>query len=307
MKIMLTGSSGTIGTRLFEQLLNLGYDVVGVDWKKNNWNRSLNNRTFLVNLLKQSDLRKLPTGIDLIIHFAANSRVYDLVKNPALALENLVTTFNVLCFAENAHIGRIIFSSSREVYGNSVDESLITEDDARIESSESPYSASKVSGEAFIHAYSKTFGLGFVIIRFSNVYGMYDNTDRVIPLWIRQSAGNENLVVYGKNKVLDFTYIDDAVHGAVKVIEQFDNVKSETFNIASCEKGYALTYVANRIRDLVGSKSKIMLTDNRSGEVCKFQADITKAEKLLGYKSKVSLEEGLKKTIEWYKQFEKRR
>jgi len=304
MRIMLTGSSGTIGTRLFEKLLQLDYDVIGLDRKENEWNKSLNKRTVRIDLLKQSDLIKLPKDIDLIIHLAANARVYNLVTNPELALENIVTAFNVLEFARKNKINKIIFSSSREIYGNSIDENSVTEDNVRIESCGNPYSASKVSAEALIHAYRKVYGLDFVIIRFSNVYGMYDDSDRVIPLWIRQALKNENLIFYGENKVLDFSYIDDSINGVMKIIEKFDNIKGETFNIAY-GKGSRLIYVANKIRELLRSKSQIIIKENRLGEVCKFQADIFKAKKLLGYEPKIGIDEGLTKTVEWYKKFEK--
>ena len=306
MKILLTGSSGTIGTRLFEKLVHLDYDVTGVDRKENEWNVSLNKKTIKLDLLKQTDLTKMPSNADLIIHLAANARVYDLIRNPDLALENIVTSFNVVDFARKSN-SDIIFSSSREVYGNSVDEKLIPEDKAKIELSESPYSASKISAEALIHSYRKTFGLNFVIVRFSNVYGMYDISDRVIPLWIRQALKKEDIVIYGVNKILDFTYIDDAVNGVIKAIERFGQINAETFNIASSGKGKALTYVAHKITELLDSESKITIKENRPGEICKFQADISKAEKLIDYKPKVSIEEGLVRTIEWYKQFEKRR
>lgn len=98
MKILLTGSSGTIGTRVFEKLVELDYDVIGVDRKDNKWNISLNKKTFKLDLLKQTDLAKLPRRVDLIIHLAANARVYDLIKNPDLALENMITAFNVVDF-----------------------------------------------------------------------------------------------------------------------------------------------------------------------------------------------------------------
>ena len=304
MRIMLTGSSGTIGTRLFEKLLQLNYDVIGVDRKENKWNKSLNKRTIDVGLLKQNNLIKLRKDIDLIIHLAANARVYELVKNPELALENMVTTFNVLEFARKNKVNKIIFSSSREIYGNSIDENSMAEDKVKIESCESPYSASKISAEALIHVYRKAYEIDFVIIRFSNVYGMYDASDRVIPLWIRQAIKNENLIIYGENKVLDFTYIDDAINGIIKIIERFDNIKAKTFNIAY-GKAVKLTYVANKIRELIKSESKIVIKENRLGEVWKFQADISKAEKLLDYEPKVGIDEGLAKTVEWYKEFEK--
>lgn len=304
MKILLTGSSGTIGTRLFEKLVELDYDVTGVDRKDNEWTTSLNKKTIKLDLLKKTDLAKLSGNFDLIIHLAANARVYDLIKNPDLALENMITTFNVVDFARKNN-NNIIFSSSREVYGNSINDNLTTENRARIESSESPYSASKISAEALIHSYKNTFGLNFAIIRFSNVYGMYDVSDRVIPLWIKQAIKNEDIVIYGANKILDFTYIDDAVNGVIKAIERFEKIKTETFNIASNGKGKALAYVAHKITELLESESKITIKNNRPGEVCRFQADISKAEKLLDYKPNIDLETGLVKTIEWYKQFKK--
>jgi nucleoside-diphosphate-sugar epimerase len=303
MRIMLTGSSGMIGTRLFEKL-QLDYEVIGLDRRKNEWNESLNEKTIRIDLLRKSDLARITQHIDLIIHLAANARVYELVKNPELAIENIVSTFNILEFARNNEINKIIFSSSREIYGSSSDDDVVAEDEVEIEKCENSYSASKISGEALIHAYRRTFGLDSAIVRFSNVYGMYDNSDRVIPLWIRQALKNETLIVYNKNKVLDFTYIDDAVDGLMKVIGRFDDVRGITFNIAS-GKGLKLTYIANQIRDLLGSESKIVLKANRPGEVCKFQADISKAHKLLDFEPKVKIDEGLVKTIDWYEKFEK--
>lgn len=302
-KILLTGSSGSIGTRLFERLLELGYDVKGVDRRENQWNKALNDKTIILDLLKKNEHSNMPSDIDLIIHFAANARVYDLIQEPDLALENMITTFNVLDFARKNKINKIIFASSREVYGNSSDSSSIDEDRAKIELSESPYSASKVACEALIHAYGKTFGLDFVIVRFSNVYGLYDTNNRVIPLWIKQGLENKDIVIYGKNKVLDFTYIDDAIDGVTKAIEKFDIVKGETFNIASPGQGKELNAIANKIIKLLGSKSRISITDNRIGEVYRFQADISKAKEQLGYEPQVSLEEGLAKATQWYRRY----
>lgn len=133
------------------------------------------------------------------------------------------------------------------MYGNLRNKEEIEESDMRIENCESPYAASKISSEALLHSYRKVYGLEFVILRFSNVYGMYDDSDRVIPLWIRQTLNRENLVVFGEGKSLDFTYIDDTVEGITRVIDRFENVAGQTFNIAS-GKGVKLSYVANMIK-----------------------------------------------------------
>jgi len=303
MKILITGSSGTIGTRLFETLLPK-HEVIGTDVIQNKWDRDpqLNANTISLDLRKSEALNSLPKDFDLVINLAANARVYELVKDPQRALDNILINFNVLEFMRKNSIGRIIFASSRETYGNIMSEKAISEDMVRLENCESPYSASKVTGEALTHAYSKVYGIDGVIVRFSNVYGMYDDSDRVIPLWIRQCLNGEDMIVYGKEKVLDFTYIDDAVAAVTSIIDRFDQVKGNTFNIAS-GKGVNLLSIAHRIKKILKASSHIIEDNNRPGEVWKFEADISRARQLLGYEPKIDIEEGLEKTMAWYKNF----
>ncbi len=301
MKILITGSSGTIGTRLFEQLLGR-HEVTGVDIRQNTWHPYLNDQTINADLRKEKDIQKLPKNPDMVIHLAANARVYELVKEPALAFDNMLINFNVLEFMRQNSSKRIIFASSRETYGNMAVQGRITEDMARIENCESPYSASKVSGEAQIHAYNEVYGIDFIIARFSNVYGMYDDSDRVIPLWIRQTLRGNKLIVFGEKKFLDFTYIDDTIDGITKMIDQFDNAKGTTINIAY-GKGVGLVSVAQSIRKLLKAKNEIAIEESRPGEVWRFEADITKAKELLGYGPEIGIEDGLEKTVVWYKDF----
>jgi len=298
MRILITGSSGTIGTRLFERLFPK-HEVVGVDTKQNRWHPQLNARTINLDLRKSGKLASLPKDLDLVVHLAANARVYELVKDPRQALDNTIINYNVLDFMRRNSISKIILASSRETYGNIMVKKALSEEMVRLENCESPYSASKITCEAFLHAYSKVYGMDFVIARFSNVYGMYDDSDRVIPLWLRQSLNNEDIVVYGKEKVLDFIYIDDAVDAVIKIIDKFDKIKGTTFNIAS-GKGVKLSGIAQRIGELLNSKSAIIVKENRPGEVWKFEADISKAKKLLGFEPKIGVEDGLKKTVAWY-------
>jgi len=297
-KILITGSSGTIGTRLFEKLLEKNYDVIGFDRNRNKWNSNVNNVTITGDLLKKEDIEKIPHNIDMIVHLAANPRVYDLVVNPDLALENIITTYNVLEFARKNNIKRVIFSSSREAYGNKK-EIISKETDVNIELCESPYAASKISDEALIYSYSKCYGINHVVCRFSNVYGMYDQSERFIPLMLRKMKKNEKIEIFGKDKVLDFTHIDDCVEGMIKCIEKFNKVKNNTFNIAF-GKGSKLIDVAKLIKKNLQSKSRILLGKNRQGEVVRFIADISKAKKLLGYEPKYNLENGIELAINWY-------
>jgi UDP-glucose 4-epimerase len=159
-----------------------------------------------------------------------------------------------------------------------------------------------VAGEALTHAYGKVYGMEFIIVRFSNVYGMYDESDRVIPLWIRQTLQGADLVVYGKDKLLDFTYIDDATDGIIRMIERFDTAKGKTINVAYGE-AVSLLSLAGRIRESLGSSNRVRVEESRPGEVWRFQADISKARELLGYQPKVGIEEGLKRSLEWYRAF----
>jgi UDP-glucose 4-epimerase len=297
-KILVTGSSGTIGTRLCEKLLDEGYDVIGLDSKHNKWSKRIDNLTIIGDLRDNAVYKEISGGIDLIVHFAANARVYDLVADPVLARDNVEMTFNVLEFCRKSHIKRLIFSSSREVYGNTTDITHL-ESVTAIDNCESPYSASKIAGEALVQAYRKCYGIDFIITRFSNVYGMYDESDRVIPLFIRLTRNNQDLIIYGKDKLLDFTYIDDTVNGTIRCIKSFDQAKNNVYNIAS-GSGTTIVYVAKLIQRYMGASNKIIIKDNRTGEVVKCIADISKAEKVLGYKPTITVEDGIKYSIQWY-------
>lgn len=300
-KILLTGSSGTIGTRLFEKLLAQGYEVIGFDKRPNEWHPKLDNLTIKGDLLEKRDISKLANDFDLIIHFAANARVYDLVVKPDLALENIVSTYNILEFAYKNNIKNFIFSSSREVYSN---KPLIVskETDVDIHLCESPYNASKIADEALTYSFSRCYNINYLVLRFSNVYGMYDKSDRFVPLMIRKMKNNEEVSIYGKDKFLDFTYIDDCIEGIIKSIERFPRIKNNTLNIAF-GKGEKLTEVAQVIKKHLDSKSKIIIKSSRPGEVIQYIADISKAKDLLGYKPEYLLEKGISLTIDWYHKY----
>jgi UDP-glucose 4-epimerase len=298
MKILITGSSGTIGTRLCERLLEQGFEVIGADWKKNKWKEEVDKITVNIDLRNKPEvLKKLPK-VDLVIHLAANARVYDLTVEPDRALDNILTVYNMLEFCRINKIQKFMFASSRETYGNS---SKITqnESDALIENCESPYAASKIAGEALTRAYGKCYNLDFLLFRFSNVYGMYDESDRVVPLFIRLCKQKKDLIVFGKEKLLDFTYIDDTVSAIIECIKNFEKVKNDTFNIAQ-GSGTKILEVAEIIKKLLKTDNKIILQENRTGEVVKYIADISKIKSRINYNPQVGIEEGIKKSIDWY-------
>ena len=168
-----------------------------------------------------------------------------------------------------------------------------------IENCESPYAASKLSNEAQVYSYNKCYDIDYIVFRFSNVYGMYDNSDRVVPLFIRLAKDNKDLEVYGKDKLLDFTYIDDLIEALVIYINKFNDLKNDTYNIAS---GIATSIesVAKIIKQELNSDSKIIISNNRPGEVIKFVADLTKLNKKITWKSNINIDEGIKKAIKYY-------
>jgi nucleoside-diphosphate-sugar epimerase len=290
-----------IGTRLSEVLSEQGYSVTGADIRPNPWNREIDKRTIIADLCRQDEVAKLPSDTDMVIHLAANARVYDLVIRPELARDNYLMLFNVLEFCRQHAINNFLFSSSREVYG-SPGSTACAEHCADVRDCESPYAASKIGGEALVHAYQRCYGIDFIITRFSNVYGMYDTSNRVIPRFIRQTLDNEDLVVYGKDKCLDFSYIDDTVAGVNICIRRFSAVKNSTFNISS-GRSVPLARVASLVRDSMNGKNTVIIRENRTGEVLQSAVDISRAQNELEYKPNVPVEEGIERSIAWYRNY----
>ena len=116
---------------------------------------------------------------------------------------------------------------------------------------------------------------------------------------IKRMKKNQSVEIYGKNKILDFTYIDDAVCGIIKCVENFFEAKNNVFNIASGH-GEKIIQVAEMIKNGLNSKSKILAKSVRTGEVFRYTADLSKAKKMLGYKPNVSIKSGISLSIDWY-------
>ena len=306
-RIIITGSSGQIGTNLFFRLREKGHEVSGIDKRPNTWTTEL--PTSLVDLTDSDQVRafgeKQLEGTDLLVHLAAHAKVYELVVHPERALENITMIFNALELCRQAQIP-FIFGSSREVYGD-IERVVTAETDADFVFAESPYSASKIAGEAITSSYSRCYGLRYLVFRFSNVYGRYDNDldrmVRVIPLFIDQIARSQPITVYGKDKVLDFTYVDDCVDGIVLGIESLlsGGLADQTFNLAY-GKGSTLVELAEFIGDEVGQTPEMKLEPSQAGEVTYYVANIGKARALLGYEPQVPLREGIRRTIQWWRE-----
>lgn len=307
MHILITGSSGQIGTNLALRLLDMGHQVFGVDKRPNTWTDRV--PTLLQDL--SAPYRDFSGGIgsvpyptvDLVVHLAANAKVHELVQFPHRAMENIALTFNVLEYCRHHNLP-LIFSSSREVYGD-IHRYITEEEQADFAYTESPYSASKIAGEALVYSYARCYGLRYVVFRFSNVYGRYDNDiermERVIPLFIRELGRGESVTVYGREKTLDFTYVDDCVSGIVAGAERLlaGAIANETINLAYGQ-GNSLVQMAEYVAQALGAPPRIKVEPSkRVGEVTHYVADISRAQELLGYQPQVPLEEGIRRAVAW--------
>lgn len=314
MRVLITGSSGQIGTNLALRLLNDGHQVFGVDKRLNTWTEGF--RYILQDLSGHYPL--YPTGIggvdypkgDVVVHLAAHAKVHQLVRSPHRALENMVMTFNVLEYCRQTRTP-IIFSSSREVYGD-IHRFSTEETVADFAYTESTYSASKISGEALIYSYARCYGLPYLVFRFSNVYGRYDNDiarmERVIPLFIQRIARDEPITVYGPEKVLDFTYVDDCIDGIVYGIEALTEGRAtnQTINLAYGE-GNTLIHMAELVARALGKTPCIVTAPPLLGEVTRYIANIERARELLGYQPRVPLEEGIERAVAWSRDWSAKR
>ena len=292
MKILITGSSGFIGSALIGLLREKGIEIVTYDIKENPMDDV---RNF-------SSLQAKFIGVDGIIHLAAVSRVKIAHENPLECINtNIGGTINVLesvrkLISEN---GRpwVIFGSSREVYGEPVKLPVV---ETSVRKVINVYGVSKLSGEELCKVYAENYGLKIRVLRFSNVYtGVNDHLDRVIPKFILQAFKRENLVINGLGEELfDFTYITDTVQGIWGCIQEIER-NSHLFDDFNISSGIPISLfdLAELIIKKTESSSKVKYTTSRSYDVSRFYADPAKARKILGFDPKIALEKGINLAI----------
>jgi len=306
MRVLITGSSGQIGTNLALRLLEEDHYVFGVDKRLNPWTDRF--RYILQDLAGSfGNYRGGIGGVeyppaDVVVHLGANAKVHQLVAEPHRAMENIQVTYNVLEYCRQNKVP-IVFSSSREVYGD-IRRYITEETQADFSFTESTYSASKISGEALIYSYARCYGVPYLIFRFSNVYGRYDNDlermERVIPLFIRKIALGEPITVYGRDKVLDFTYVDDCIDGVYAGLQRLlsGQVRNETINLAY-GRGNSLLRLVELISAALDKIPEVRIESPLVGEVTHYVADISRARALLEYEPGVPLEEGIPRAVSW--------
>lgn len=273
MNIILTGHKGLIGHYLKERLEKEGHKIVKT-WDIRDGQD--------INSLK--DL-KINEKVDLFIHAAAHCKINAGIENPELPhYNNSEGTFQVLEFCRKNHIPKIInFSSSRV-----------------LSKEKNPYTASKMYGEELCKSYWQCYGIKYVIIRPSTVYGpFWDKTQRLMHKFIVNALQGRDLEIYGnpETKTLDFTYVDDFVDGIMLAIK----AENKEFNISGGEE-YNIHKLAEFIIKKIGSKSSIKVLEAETCQPQEVRVDISEIMKI-GYNPKVRLEEGASRCIEWYQKY----
>ena len=241
-------------------------------------------------------------GADVIVHFAANTGVMPSVEDPrADCMSNVVGTLNYLEAARHARVGRFVFASSG---GTVIGEAEPPIHEEMVPHPVAPYGASKLAGEGYCSAYFQTFGIETVALRFGNVYGpLSGHKNSVVARFIKRAVEGEVLEIYGDGtQTRDFIYVDDLIR-AVRLSAAADGAGGEVFQIATSAETTVqeLTdrllpaLAAAGIRDI-----EVRKTDARRGEVQRNYADTSKAHRMLGWRAEVGLDEGLKRTVEWF-------
>jgi nucleoside-diphosphate-sugar epimerase len=303
---LVTGGAGFIGSHLSEELSRRGHTVRVADslitGKRSNLDH-VNGVEFL-----EGDLADLPfaqravEGVDYVLHQAAIPSVPRSVKDPITSNRaNVDATLNVLVAARDAGVKRLVFAGSSSAYGNTP---TLPKREDMPNNPLSPYALQKVVGEQYLQMFTRLYDLETVSIRYFNVFGpRQDPTSPysgVISVFATALIENRSPKIYGDGEqTRDFTYVANVVDGVLRACEA-DGASGEVINVATGGR-ISLNKLFTTMRELVGGTVEPAYNDVRSGDVKDSQADIAKAQRILGYQPIVSFEEGLKKTVEWYR------
>ena len=278
MRILVTGGAGFIGGNLVNRLASIDAgDVLVLDNLHRGFSRDSLPGGFE---FRRADIRDPDAlahalkGREIVFHLAAQSNVMGAVADAGYSFStNVVGTYHVLQSAAAAGVKRLVFPSSREVYGDP--RSIPVPESAPLHA-KNAYGASKIAGEVYCRLAAQQ-GLETVVLRLANVYGPGDR-DRVIPLFASAASAGLPITVFGRQKILDFVWIDVVVDALIKIA--FGSYIRGPVNIGS-GKGTKILDLAHRMVDLKQSVSKIELVEEREQEVGRFVADITRAKRLL--------------------------
>ena len=325
MKALITGGAGFIGFHLAKQLSSDGFGVHIADnfqrgKKDNDFNSLLNQKKvklIQLDVTKENQFSKLDNDYNQVYHFAAINGTGNFYRIPDQVLKvGTVGTINVLeWFSKKNKNGKILFSSSSETYGGLLkilgnkfkiptpeNTPLIVEDPKNVRWS---YGASKILGEVAFFSYAKTNNFRFTIVRYHNIYGPRMGYEHVIPQFIERIVKKENpFRIFGSEQTRAFCYADDAVRATQLAMEN-EKTNNDIVHIGRDDAEIKIIDLAENLFDIANYHPRIKAEKEAEGTVQRRCPDTTKL-KNLGFKPKVDLKEGLKRTYDWYKKdFEK--
>lgn len=311
MKCLVTGAAGFIGSHLMERLLDAGHSVVGIDcfidyyprWIKEANLSAIRDRgrfEFVEADLVDIDLNPLLEDVDYVFHQAAQAGVRASWGRDfeVYARNNLMATQALLEAAKNAPLRAFVFASSSSVYGDA--EMHPTPEDAPPRPI-SPYGVTKLAAEYLCRVYGQHFGVPVTILRYFSVYGPRQRPDMAFHRFIRALLRDEEITIYGDGEqTRDFTYISDAVEATILAMKS--DGRGEVFNVGGGSR-VSLNEVLRTLESIVGRPARVAYREAQLGDVRHTSADISRARARLGYSPQVRLEEGLRRQVEWMKEF----
>jgi nucleoside-diphosphate-sugar epimerase len=303
---LVTGGAGFIGSHLTEELLRRGEQVRVVDSLITGHRRNLEHLSgidFLEgDLADLSVAKRAVQGADYVLHQAAIPSVPRSVDDPITSNRaNIDSTLNVLVAARDAGVKRIVYAGSSSAYGNTP--TLPKQEDMPANPL-SPYALQKLVGEQYMQMFTALYGLETVSIRYFNVFGPRQDPSSpysgVISVFAKALLNNSAPTIYGDGEqTRDFTFVANVVDGVLKAVEA-PGAAGNVINVATGSR-ISLNRLFTSMREMIGSRVEAKYGPARAGDVKDSIADITKARRLLGYEPTVSLEHGLKSTIDWYR------
>jgi nucleoside-diphosphate-sugar epimerase len=303
MKIVVTGGAGFIGSHLVDRLVCEGHgEIVILDnltrGRRGNVAQHANNPAvrFVQGDIRDYDVMERELrGAELVFHLGAQSNVMGAVADVDYSFQtNVVGTYHVLKAARAGGVRRVVFTSSREAYGEA---RYLPVDEGHPLDSKNTYGASKVAGEMYARVFHNNFGLQTAVLRLANVYGPRD-VGRVIPLWLERAFGGQDLVVYGGQQLIDFIWVDTVVQALLCAADV--DIVGQPINVGSGQ-GTPILTLAERILGLVGSSSRLDLQPARSAEVARFTAQVTRMRDLLGLEPPADPLAGLTVLVDLYR------
>jgi dTDP-glucose 4,6-dehydratase len=309
MKIFVTGGAGFIGSNFIRKALGQEYNYAVVSYDKLTYAGNLANLQSIANNpnceFVKGDICDAPAvetamrGCDAVIHFAAESHVDRSIYEPAPVIQTNVTgTFVLLEVARKISVSRFVHVSTDEVYGD-IPPGVFADENCPLQPS-SPYSASKAAADLLVRSYVRTYRFPGLITRSSNNYGPYQFPEKFVPLMITNAIGDRALPVYGDGKQQrDWLHVEDNCRGILAVLER--GKLGEVYNIGGLDLEENLTMV-RRILQLTGkSESLLSYVQDRPGHDRRYALNCEKIKDELGWRPVISLEDGLRQTIDWYK------